>query len=116
MENVIQDFTCGVKNVLPGKNSTSFKFCYNGRVGLQSKNGMGTVVENDQGDGTKYVEWKFSTWFNRNDNGGKFSCAVDWKVAQYGVMDLKSKVVEHANITCKCPTLYSNKKQNFVLI
>ena len=106
LEDVNEDFTCYIRNVLPGKDSTSFKFYYDSKLRLQSKNGIGKVVENDESDGTKYVEWKFTNLFDRSDNGGTFRCDVDWKAGQYQVMGLRSKLIEYVNVTCKCPTVY----------
>ena len=101
LENLNEDFICSIKNVLPGKKSTSFKFYQNSKLRLQSKNGTGEVAEKDEGDGTKYVEWKFTTSFNRSDNRGTLRCSVDWKAGQYEVIGLKSKLTEHTNIACK---------------
>ena len=106
LENEDEDFTCYIRNVLPGKNSTSFKFYYDGKLRLQSKKGAGEVVETNESDHTKRVEWKFKTLFNRNDNGGNFRCEVDWKAGQYEVMGLRSKLTEHVNVICKFSTVY----------
>ena len=102
LEYESKDFTCYIKGVQPGKNSTSFKFYRNGKLRLQSKDGTGEVIENDEGDGTKHVEWKFTTLFSRSDNGAILRCAVDWKAGQYEVTGLESKLTVHVNITCKC--------------
>ena len=107
LENVPENFTCSIKNVLPGKDSTSFSFYSSDKLTLQSKNGIGDVIEMDEDDGTKHVEWKFSTSFSRKDNGGNFSCNVDWKAGQYNISGIHSKVTEHVNVTCKYVTTYN---------
>ena len=106
-ENVDENFTCYITNVLPGKNSTSFKFYFNSKIRLQSKTGTGEVVEKDESDGTKYVEWKFTTMFDRSDNGGNFRCTVDWKAGQYEELGLQTKLTVPVNVKCKCVKIYS---------
>ena len=103
LENVTADFTCVIRNILPGKESTLFMFYYNGKFRLQSANGTGEVLEGNPGDGTKFVEWKFNTMFHRRDNGGNFWCHVNWKAGPYRKSGLKSKVTENATVICKCP-------------
>ena len=118
LENTNEDFTCSIRNVLPGKDSTSFEFYYGSKLRLQSKNGAGEIVEKDEGDGTKSVEWKFTTFLNRNDNGGNCRCSVDWKAGQYEEMGLRSKLVDHLNVTCTCQNIYTKlrlENKDFVL-
>ena len=103
LENVNVDFMCYIRNILPGKDSTSFMFYYNGKLRLQSANDTEEVLEGNQGDGTKFVEWKFTTTFNRSDNGGKFDCTVKWKAGPHSKSGLKSKVTENTTVICKCP-------------
>ena len=103
LENVKEDFTCVIRNILPGNESTSFMFYYNGQLRHLSANGTGEVIEGNQGDGTKFLEWKFTTMFHKSDNGGKFWCHVDWKAGPYSKSGLKSKVTENAKVICKCP-------------
>ena len=112
LENVTEYFFCYVSNVLPGKNSTSFKFYFDGKLRHQSKDGVGEVVEKDEGDGTKSVEWKLNTFLSRSDNGGNFRCEVDWKAGQYEIMGLSSKQTEQVNVTCECPALYNRTTFN----
>ena len=107
LENVTENFTCSIKNILPGKDSTSFSFYSGKKLRLRSENGTGKVIQNDEGDGTKYVEWKFSTFFSRSENGGNFSCNVDWKAGQYMETDLSSTMTQYVNIMCKYPILYN---------
>ena len=64
LENNIEDFTCYIRNVLPGKDSSSLTFYYNGKLRLQSKN-VGTVLESNESDGTKSVAWWFNTSFTQ---------------------------------------------------
>ena len=101
LENVNEDFTCIIRNILPGKESTSFMFYYNDKLRLQSANGTGEVLQSNQADGTKLVEWKFPSMFHRSDNGGKFRCHVIWKAGLYSNTDLKSKVTENVTVICK---------------
>ena len=101
LENITEDFTCTIRNVLPGNKSTSFSLYFGDKLRLESKNGTGQVIEKDEGDGTKYVEWKFSTAFSRSDNGGNFTCNVDWKAGQYNETGLRSKWIQDVNVTCK---------------
>ena len=64
-----EQFTCKMTiGKQPGKRNISFKFYYSGQLRLQSKEGE--ALESDKSDGTKFVEWKFTTSFNRIDNGG----------------------------------------------
>ena len=107
LENLSEDFVCSIRNVLPGKESTLFKFYYNSKVRFQSENATGKVVEKDEADGTKYLEWKFTTSFNRSDNGGVLRCGVDWKTGQYEMIGLKSKLTVHAEVICKYPKILS---------
>ena len=100
-ENVDENFTCYITHVSPGKNSTSFKFYFNSEIRLQSKSGTGEVVEQDESDGTKYVEWKFTIMFDRGDNGGTFMCTVDWKAGHYEELGLQSKLTVNVNVKCK---------------
>ena len=104
-ENVTEVFTCIIRNVLPGKSSTSFKFYLGNESRLQSKDGTGEIQEKDESDGTKYVEWNFTTLFNRSDNGVKFSCTVDWKAGQYEKIGLKSTLRGPVQVKCKYPTI-----------
>ena len=106
LENVDENFTCYIRNVLPGKDSTSFSFYYNYKLRLQSNNGTGEVVEKDEGDGTKYVEWKFTTKFDRGDNGGNFRCTVDWQAGSFEELGIRSDLTEHTKVICKCPMIY----------
>ena len=112
LENINEHFTCYIRNVLPGKMCTSFKFYYNGKLRHQSNHGIGEVVEKDEGDGTKYVEWKFTTVFDRNDNGGSFRCTVDWKAGPYEKKGLRSKLTEHTQVICEYPKIYSTTSIN----
>ena len=107
LENVPENFTCSIRNVLPGKDSTSFSFYSSGKLILQSKNGTGEVIEMDENDGTKFVEWKFSTIFSRNDNGGNFSCNMDWEAGQYKISGVHSEVTQHVNVKCKYVSIYN---------
>ena len=101
LQNVNEGFTCYIRNVLPGKNSTSFMFYYDNKLRLQSKARAGEVVESDDSDGTKFVEWKFTISFNRSDNGGKMRCIVNWKTGQYSRTGLKTRLTENIQIVCK---------------
>ena len=101
LENEEENFTCYIRNVLPGKNNTSFSFYYNGKLILQSNNGTGEVVEKDEGDGTKFVEWRFTTLFKRRDNDGNFWCTLDWKAGSYEKLGLRSNLAEHTKVICK---------------
>ena len=105
VENVNEHFTCYIRSVLPGKDSTSFGLYHDGKLKLQSKTGTGEVVETNEGDGTKFVEWKFSTLFTRSDNGHKFRCHVHWKAGKYEEIGL-SKLTENTKVTCKCLRMY----------
>ena len=106
LENIHENFTCYIRNILPGKNSTSFMFDYNDNVRLQSDE-IGEVVEGKQDDGTMFVEWRFTTPFDRSDNAGKFSCHVNWKAGQYSNSGLKSKMTDNVTVICKCPNINS---------
>ena len=106
-ENINEHFTCCIRKVLPGKSSTSFKFYYDGKLRLQSKGGVGEVVERTESDGTKLVEWKFTTSFNRSDNGGNMRCHVIWKAGPYNRPGLKSINTENVQVKCKCLMIYN---------
>ena len=106
LENVNENFTCYIRNILPGKDSTSFMFYYNDNVRLQSDE-IGDVVEGNQDDGTMFVEWRFTTSFNRSYNAGKFSCHVNWKAGQFNKSGLKSKMTKNVKVICKCPSIQS---------
>ena len=101
LENVNEDFACIIRNILPGNESTSFMFHFNGKLRLQSANDTGEVLQSNQADGTKLVEWKFTSMFHRSDNGGKCRCYVNWKAGLYSKSGLKSKVTENVAVTCK---------------
>ena len=105
-EDVNYKFSCHVRKVLPGKDSTSFEFYYNGRLRLQSKEEVGKVVESDERDGTKRVTWKFTTSFNRSDNRGSMRCHVNWQGGLYTRRGLKSST-ENVKVRCKCQMIYS---------
>ena len=100
LENVNWEFTCHIRNVLPGKDNTLFEFYYNGKLRLQSK-GVGDIVETDEHDHTKHVKWTFTTSFNRSDNGGNMWCHVRWEVGQYTRKNLKSTPANNVHITYK---------------
>ena len=101
MENVNTDFTCLIRYVVPGKDSTSFMFYYDNTLKLQSDNGTGEVAESYDHDGTNIVQWKFTTSFNRSNNGGKMQCIVNWKAGQYVRSGLKGRLTEHITLICK---------------
>ena len=101
LENVSENFTCSIQNIVPGKDSTSFLFYFGDNLRLQSETGTGKVVEVNHGDGNKSVEWRFSTLFKRSDNSGQFWCSVNWKAGQYSRIGLKSKVTDNTKVTCK---------------
>ena len=102
LENVNEYFTCYIRKVLPGKCSTSFKFYYDGKLRLESKARVGEVVESTESDGTKLVEWNFTTSFSRSDNGGSMRCHVNWKAGPYNRPGLKSINTENVQVRCKC--------------
>ena len=108
LENANEEFTCYIRNILPGNYSTSFLFYYNGKLRLESANGTGEVLESNQGDGTKFVEWKFTTMFHRSDNGGKFGCTVNWKAGPYRRSGVNSRVTKNAKVICKYSKTYHN--------
>ena len=108
LEDQNEDFMCHMRNILPRKGSTSFMLYYIGKLRLESANGPGGVVKGDQGDGTKFAEWKFTTLCKRSGNGGKFWYSVNWKTKQYSESGLKSKVTENIKQICK----YSRTPQN----
>ena len=103
LENANEDFTCVIRKIQPGNESTLFMFYYDGKLRLQSANGTGVVLEDNQDECTKLVEWRFTTMFYRSDNGGKFRCDVNWKAGPYSKTGLSSKVAESATVICKCP-------------
>ena len=106
LEHVNEDFTCDIRNVLPGKDSTVFKFYYDSSSRLRSNN-IEQVEEISQLDQTKHVVWTFSTSFHRSDNGGKMRCIVNWKAGQYNKIGLRSDLTENVQVTCKYPMIYS---------
>ena len=106
-ENVNRKFSCHIRQVLPGKDSTSFEFYYNGKLRLHSKEGVGKVVESDERDDTKHVTWIFTTSFNRSDNGGNMRCHVNWQEGQYYRRGLKSITTGNVKVRCKCPMIYT---------
>ena len=106
VENVNEKFTCHIQKVLPGIDSTLFEFYYDGNLRLQSKDGVGQVVENDEPDHTKHIRWEFATFFNRSDNGGKMKCHVNWTAGQYKRPDLSSILSEKVQVKCKCLMIY----------
>ena len=106
LENVNEKFTCHIKKVLPGNDSTLFQFYYDGNLRLQSKDGIGQVLESDEPDHTKHVTWEFATFFNRSDNGGKMKCHVNWTAGQYKRPGLKSIPTEKVQVICKCTIIY----------
>ena len=102
LENKTWKFTCRIRNVLPGKESTLFEFYYNDNLRLQSKDKVGQVEETEERDHTKQVKWRFTTSFNRSDNGGKMKCRVNWKAGQYK-SGLDSIPIENVQVRCKYP-------------
>ena len=103
LENVEMTFSCRIREVSPGKESTLFEFYYNGNLRLQSKDNVGQVEESNERDHTKQVRWMFTTSFNRSDNGGKMKCRVNWKAGQYNRSGLESIPTENVQVICKYP-------------
>ena len=101
MENIPQKFTCVLRNVWPGKDSTTFKFMYSDVQRLSSKDSESNVTDSDESDSTKYVQWTFYTSFNRSDNGGSMECKADWKAGDFTVNGLTSDKTEGVQVICK---------------
>ena len=104
MEHVNWNFTCCIRNVLPGKGSTLFEFYYNGNLRLQSKDNVGQVEESSEHDHTKQVKWIFTSSFNRSDNAGKMKCHVNWKAGRHK-SGLESIPTDNVEVRCKYPHL-----------
>ena len=81
--------------------SILFKFYYDGELRLQTKDGAGEVLDSKLSDGTKFVEWKFTTSFNRSDNGDYMRCHVNW-IELLSRPDLKSTNTKNVQVICKC--------------
>ena len=100
LEHVNEDFTCDIRNVLPGKDSTLFRLYYDGNLRLKSDS-VGEIEEVGEPDNTKHVVWTFSTSFNKSDSGGKMRCNANWGAGQYSRRGLKSELTENVHVTCK---------------
>ena len=52
------------------------------------------------------MEWKFTTSFNRSDNGGDMRCHVNWPELLY-TSGLQSTSLENVQVRCKQAVIYS---------